>query len=150
MADNWPWAHKKLRTKVTYQYFRDIEVYQFKNDVINFTRSAVPYPSGHFDYFFGVSPLFAVDGNFCSKSVVWWRFHIYNNYYWCKVKIIFEWSRLIWCWWYLQPTVDCIITVGVVLFQANQYGRVLEKGHLRWLKKTLKDVISSIEFRHEI
>ena len=98
----WLWRtidHELIKKSVTYKYFRDIEVYQFKNDMINFTRSAVSYPSGHFDYFYGVSPLFAVDGNFCSKSVVWWRFHIYNNYYWCKVKIIFEWSRLIWCWW---------------------------------------------------
>ena len=62
--------HELIKNSVTYEYFRDIEVYKFKNDMINFTRSAVPYLSGHFDYNYGVSPLFAVDGNFCSKSVV--------------------------------------------------------------------------------
>ena len=48
------------------EYLRDIEVYEFQNGKINFTKSAVPYPSGQLDYLYGVSPLFLVDRNFCS------------------------------------------------------------------------------------
>lgn len=44
-------------------YFSDIEVYEFKNGMIDFTKSAVPYPQSQFS---DLSPLFLVDENFCS------------------------------------------------------------------------------------